>query len=133
MNAEDSFLTSQLPNGQPIIRTVPQPSNLNINGNVFGGWILSQMDVAGGTLSRRVAGCPVATVAVEKMKFHQPVHVGDSISIFGSVERIGRTSITVRLEVFAEDADSQTARRVTEGRFIFVAIDDTGRPTPIKR
>ena len=121
------------PPGNAIIRTVPQPSNLNINGNVFGGWILSQMDIAGGVISRRRAKGPVATVAVEGMKFLQPINVGDSISIYGRIERVGRTSITTVLDVFAERGnDTLELFKVTEGRYIFVAIGEDGRPREIE-
>lgn len=118
---------------QPIIRTVPQPSNLNVNGNVFGGWILSQMDIAGGVVAGRMAKGPVATVAIEKMEFHRPVEIGDQISIYGEIEKVGNTSITIKLDVFAERGSSSSSHRVTEGRFIFVAINEEGRPRQIDK
>jgi|SRR6187401_1665150 len=79
----------------PIIRTVPQPADMNGNGDIFGGWVLSQMDIAGGTLAARVAHGRVATVAITAMTFVQPIKVGDLVSIYGDVSKIGRTSITI--------------------------------------
>ncbi|MBV1901125.1 MAG: acyl-CoA thioesterase, partial [Kordiimonadaceae bacterium] len=90
------------------IRTIPQPSDLNLNGNIFGGWVLSQMDLAGGDVACREARGPVATVAVEAMKFHHPIELGDVISIYADVEKVGRTSITIALEVFADRGIERT-------------------------
>ncbi|WP_262691180.1 acyl-CoA thioesterase [Kordiimonas aestuarii] len=113
------------------IRTIPQPSDLNVNGNIFGGWVLSQMDLAGAdTASRRAHGA-VATVAIEGMKFHQPIELGDVISIYTDIEKVGRSSIVVKIEVFAERGISRDLHQVTEARYIFVAINDKGRPRPI--
>ncbi|WP_020400080.1 acyl-CoA thioesterase [Kordiimonas gwangyangensis] len=113
------------------IRTIPQPSDLNVNGNIFGGWVLSQMDLAGAdTASRRARGA-VATVAIEGMKFHQPIELGDVISIYTDIEKVGRSSIVVKLEVFAERGISRDLYQVTEARYIFVAIDEKGRPRPV--
>lgn len=114
------------------IRTIPQPSDLNVNGNIFGGWVLSQMDLAGADAASRVAGGPVATVAIDGMKFHQPIELGDVISIYTDIEKTGRTSVTVKLDVYAERGIERTLHRVTEGRYIFVAIDSDGRPTPLR-
>ena len=113
------------------IRTIPQPSDLNVNGNIFGGWVLSQMDLAGAdTASRRARGA-VATVAIEGMKFHQPIELGDVISIYTDIEKVGRSSIVVKLEVFAERGISRDLYQVTEARYIFVAINKEGRPRPV--
>jgi len=113
------------------IRTIPQPSDLNVNGNIFGGWVLSQMDLAGAdTASRRARGA-VATVAIEGMKFHQPIELGDVISIYTDIEKVGRSSIVVKLEVFAERGINRDLYQVTEARYIFVAINDKGRPRPV--
>ena len=84
----------------PIVRTVPQPADMNGNGDIFGGWVLSQMDIAGGTLAARVAKGRVATVAITAMTFVQPIKVGDLVSIYGEVSKIGRTSITIALETW---------------------------------
>ena len=113
------------------IRTVPQPSDLNVNGNIFGGWVLSQMDIAGGTVAGERAQGPVATVAVEGMKFHRPIEVGDIVSIYAEIERVGRTSIAVEIEVFAQRGPGRHEHKVTEGCYIFVALDGEGHPRPI--
>ncbi|NVJ70603.1 MAG: acyl-CoA thioesterase [Alphaproteobacteria bacterium] len=114
------------------IRTIPQPSDLNVNGNIFGGWVLSQMDLAGADAASRLAGGPVATVAIEGMKFHQPIELGDVISIYADIEKTGRTSVTVKLDVYAERGVKRTLHRVTSGVYVFVAIDENGQPTPLK-
>lgn len=115
----------------PIIRMAPQPRDCNNNGDIFGGWVLSQMDIAGGITAARRAKGRVVTVAVEAMTFHQPIKVGDVVSIYGDVERVGRTSIAVKLiTIVARKLDSEEIK-VTEGTYIFVAIDDEGRPRPV--
>tara|TARA_R110002096_G_scaffold253688_1_gene446619 strand:+ start:159 stop:530 length:372 start_codon:yes stop_codon:yes gene_type:complete len=113
------------------IRTIPQPSDLNLNGNIFGGWVLAQMDLAGGDVASRRARGPVATVAVETMKFHIPIELGDVISIYADVEKVGTTSMTIAIEVFAERGIERSNHKVTEGRYIFVAIDNKGQPRPV--
>lgn len=115
------------------IRTIPQPSDLNLNGNIFGGWVLAQMDLAGGDVASRRARGPVATVAVEAMKFHIPIELGDVISIYADVEAVGTTSMTIAIEVFAERGLERSNHKVTEGRYIFVAIDNKGNPRPVDR
>ena len=115
----------------PIVRTVPQPADMNGNGDIFGGWVLSQMDVAGGALAARVAKGRVATVAITAMTFVEPIKVGDMVSIYGEVTKIGRTSITVELETVVQRRTEDTDRRVTHGTFVFVAIDGEGKPRPV--
>ena len=115
----------------PIVRTVPQPADMNGNGDIFGGWVLSQMDVAGGALAGRVAKGRVATVAITAMTFVQPIKVGDLVSIYGTVARLGRTSITIDLETVVQRRHDSTEIRVTHGTFVFVAIDDDGNPRPV--
>jgi len=115
----------------PIVRTVPQPADMNGNGDIFGGWVLSQMDVAGGTLAARVAKGRVATVAITAMTFVQPIKIGDLVSIYGDVVKIGRTSITISLETIVQRRLDPTPIQVTKGTFVFVAIDDDGKPRPI--
>ncbi|MCX7363104.1 MAG: acyl-CoA thioesterase [Alphaproteobacteria bacterium] len=115
----------------PIIRTVPQTADMNGNGDIFGGWVLSQMDVAGGTLAARTAKGRVATVAITAMTFVQPIKVGDIVSIYGKVARIGRTSITIDLETIVQRRHDAAEIQVTHGTFVFVAIDDDGKPRPI--
>lgn len=123
---------TQLPDGIPTIRAVPMPSDLNINGNIFGGWVLSQMDIAGGIAGAVAAKGAVATVAVEAMKFHAPINVGDVVSVYTDVEKVGRTSIHVRINVYASNKYSQHTIQVTEGLFVFVAIDSEGRPRAVQ-
>lgn len=122
-----------MPDGQrdPIVRTIPQPADMNGNGDIFGGWVLSQMDMAGGTLAARVAKGRVATVAITAMTFVQPIKVGDLVSIYGDVTRIGRSSITIALETIVQRRLDPTPIQVTHGTFVFVAIDDDGKPRAV--
>ncbi|HTG19022.1 MAG TPA: acyl-CoA thioesterase [Reyranella sp.] len=117
----------------PIVRTVPQPADMNGNGDIFGGWVLSQMDVAGGALAARVAKGRVATVAITAMTFVEPIKVGDMVSIYGEVQKIGRTSITIDLETVVQRRTGTTDIRVTHGTFVFVAIDEEGKPRAVPR
>jgi len=117
----------------PIVRTVPQPADMNGNGDIFGGWVLSQMDVAGGALAAKVAQGRVATVAITAMTFVEPIKVGDMVSIYGEVEKIGRTSITIGLETVVQRRHGNTHIRVTHGTFVFVAIDEEGKPRAVPR
>ena len=128
------------PRGALAIRTLAMPGDANPNGDIFGGWVLSQMDIAGGITAFDRARGRVATVAVDAMTFHRPVYVGDVLCVYAEVTRVGRTSITVQLEAWAsrarrdgEESRSRAERRekVTEGRFTFVAIDNKGRPRPV--
>ena len=116
---------------EPIIRTSPRPSDLNMSGNIFGGWILAQMDVAGGITAARRAGGRVATVAIEAMSFHKPISVGDLISCYTEITLEGRTSLSVKIDVVANRMGVDEDIKVTEGTFIFVAIDDNNRPRPL--
>lgn len=117
--------------GEPVIRTAPMPADMNGNGDIFGGWVLSQMDIAGGIVAARRAQGRVVTVAVDAMTFHQPIKVGDVVSIYGSVIRTGRSSMAVKLEtIVARRLDPQEIR-VTEGVYTYVAIDENGRPRPV--
>lgn len=117
--------------GQPTIRTVPKPSDINHNGHIFGGWILSQMDVAGGVAAGRRAGGAVATVAIEAMTFHRPVLATDWLSVYTEISRTGRTSITVEVEVKVMRRGAVEEVSVTRGTFIYVHIDAEGRPLAI--
>ena len=119
-------------NRDPVLRVVPGPTDINANGHIFGGWVLSQMDIAGGiTASRRSQG-PVATVAIERMEFIAPIHLRDVISVYAEVERVGRTSMGVRIEVVASRDRGATLVQVTEGLFTFVALDENNRPRPVE-
>ncbi len=115
----------------PILRVMPGPSDINANGHIFGGWVLSQMDIAAGIVASRRAKGPVATVAIEAMEFIAPIHLRDLISVYAEVERVGRTSMGVKIEVVAERDLGSTAVKVTEGLFTFVALDSNHRPRAI--
>jgi acyl-CoA thioesterase YciA len=114
-----------------VLRTVAGPADINANGHIFGGWILSQMDIAGGIAAGRRACKPVATVAINGMTFLNPMLLGDVISIYATIEKVGRTSITVKLLVDAARRRGTSNLRITEGLFTFVAIGADGRPTPV--
>ena len=115
----------------PVLRVVPGPSDINANGHIFGGWVLSQMDIAAGIVASRRAGGSVATVAIERMEFIAPIHLRDVISVFAEVERVGRTSMAIRIEVIATRDRGATDIKVTEGLFTFVALDEQHRPRPV--
>jgi len=119
--------------GDPILRVVPRPGDINANGHIFGGWVLSQMDVAAGIVAGREAQGPVATVAIEAMEFIAPILLQDIISVFAHVERIGRTSIAIRIRVVASRERGTREVDVTSGLFTFVALDENHRPRPVKR
>jgi len=111
-----------------ILRVVPQPADINSNGHIFGGWVLSQMDIAGGIVAARVAQGAVATVAIESMKFISPILLGDIVSLYAREERRGRTSVAIRIDVVATRGRAQEQVRLTNGIFTFVALDETHRP-----
>ena len=115
------------------IRTIAMPADTNPNGDIFGGWVLSQMDIAGGLSSARQAQGRVATVGIEAMTFIGPVAVGDVLCCYGDIERVGTTSITVAIEAWKIRWFDRCEERmlVTEGRFTYVAIDDRGRKRPV--
>lgn len=121
------------PAGEVAIRIIAMPSDANPSGDIFGGWIMSMMDMAGGTTAYHRAKGRVATVAVDKIEFHRPVAVGDEVSCYTEVVRVGRTSIAVRVDVWARSDRGGTPTRVTEGVFTFVAVDPEGRPRPVDR
>ncbi len=117
---------------EPAVRTLTMPADANASGDIFGGWLLSQMDIAGGIAAHDLAHGRVATVAVEAMEFHLPVYVGDLVSCYAEVTRVGRTSITVHVETEAKRRDTGETIKVTEGIFVYVALDENGRPRPVK-
>ena len=124
-----------LPRGKsPMLRVVPMPADSNHNGDIFGGWIMSQVDVAGGVLAGRIARGRVATVAVNSFVFKHPVQIGDLLSLYSEVLRIGNTSVTVSVEVYAERSPQDIkVVKVTEATLTYVAIDIHGRPRPIPK
>ena len=115
----------------PILRVMPGPTDINANGHIFGGWVLSQMDIAAGIVASRRAKGSVATVAVETMKFIAPIHLRDLISVYAEVSKVGRTSMSVTIEVIAHRDLGATDVKVTEGMFTFVALDANNRPRPV--
>jgi len=121
-----------LPNEDPVLRVVPMPADANIHGDVFGGWIMSQVDVAGSIRAARRAGGRVATVAVNSFLFKHPVFVGDVLSLYARIGKIGRTSITVDVAVYAERAfQAAEVVKVTEATLVYVATDAQRRPRPL--
>jgi len=124
--------TGQL-RGEPVLRVAPRPGDINANGHIFGGWVLSQMDIAAGIVAGREAEGPVATVAIDAMEFIAPILLHDIVSVYAHVERIGRTSIKIRIEVVACRDRGTREVKVTEGVFTFVALDENHRPRPVKR
>jgi acyl-CoA thioesterase YciA len=124
----------QLPDEPPTMRLPAQPRDTNAAGDIFGGWIMSQVDLAGAIVASRRARGRVVTVAVNSFQFHQPVYVGDLISCYASVEKTGNTSITVFVKVFAERYPNRTeCIKVTEATLTYVAVDDNRKPRPLNR
>ena len=128
--AEDSESQDQ-PRGEMQTRTLAMPADANPSGDIFGGWVLAQMDIAGGIAAAQIAKGRVATVAVTAMTFHLPVLVGDVLCVYASEPRIGRTSITLNLEAWALRRQSGQRVKVTQGEFVFVALDEDGRPRAV--
>ena len=125
----DSRPTMSLPAKEPTIRVIPMPADANHTGDIFGGWIMAQVDLAGAVAAMRVAQGRVATVAVNSFVFKQPVFVGDIVSFYAEVVRVGRTSITVSVEVYAQHrSSSEGGVKVTEAVLTYVAVDDSRRP-----
>ena len=117
-----------------VLKVIPMPADVNANGDIFGGWVMAQVDLAGAVLPARYVRGRMATVAVNQFIFKQPVKVGDILSFFAHISRVGNTSITVQVEVFAERFASQGQYvKVTEASLTYVAIDSEGRPRPIPR
>ena len=116
---------------EPILRVMPGPTDINANGHIFGGWVLSQMDIAAGIVARIRSNGPVATVAIERMEFIAPIHLRDLISVYAHVERVGRTSMGVRIEVATHRDLGATEVKVTEGLFTFVALHEDHRPRAV--
>ncbi|MBS0304670.1 MAG: acyl-CoA thioesterase [Proteobacteria bacterium] len=117
-----------------VLRVMPLPADLNANGDIFGGWIMAQVDLAGAVLPSRIAKGRIATVAVNQFVFKQAVSMGDLLSFYAKVVRVGRTSVTVHVEVYAErDPADPHIVRVTEASLTYVAIDKDGQPRPLPR
>lgn len=116
----------------PAIKVIAMPKDANSDGDIFGGWILSMMDMAGGIAGRKRAGRRVVTVAMDDVVFHKPVFIGDCVECYTSVTKTGNTSVTVHVETFVERKLDGTRLKVTEGHFVFVAIGDDRQPTAIQ-
>ena len=117
-----------------VLKVIPMPADTNGNGDIFGGWVMAQVDLAGSVLPARYIRGRMATVAVNEFIFKQPVRVGDLLSFFAEVTRIGNTSMTVQVEVYAEHIRTQGSYvKVTEASLTYVAIDENGRPRPIRK
>jgi acyl-CoA thioesterase YciA len=124
--------TSHTGSRELVLRVMPMPADSNANGDIFGGWIMAQVDIAGSILPARISRGRVATVAVNEFIFKQPVSIGDLLSFYATVTRVGRTSVTVRVEVMAErDPENLHVVKVTEANLTYVAIDREGKPRPI--
>ncbi len=133
MSANSSALPASLPTDKELVmKVIPLPADVNANGDIFGGWVMAQVDLAGSVIPARYTQGRMATVAVNEFIFKQPVRVGDILSFYSAVTRIGRTSITVKVEVYAERFHSQGQYvKVTEALVTYVAIDEAGRPRPV--
>jgi acyl-CoA thioesterase YciA len=127
MGGEDSFPPSE----EPVIRTIAMPADTNPAGDIFGGWLMAQMDLAAGNAAARRARGRCATVAVDRMVFHRPVFVGDEVSLYAEIRRVGQTSITLCVEAWRRSRFGTEMSRVTEATFTFVAIDDERRPRQV--
>jgi acyl-CoA thioesterase YciA len=126
-------MTDSLPEGQPVLRIIPMPADTNAHGTIFGGWVMAQVDLAGSVPAVARAEGPVVTLAVNSFLFRQPVFVGDLVSFYARVLKVGRTSITVDVEVFAQRRRDSGAEavKVTEAQLTYVAVDANRRPRPV--
>ena len=122
-----------VPVGEVVIRTIAMPSDANANGDIFGGWLMSQMDLGGAILARGTAHCRVTTAAIDGMSFLRPVNVGDVVTCYATLLGVGRTSMKIRVEAWVQRYADSTLQHVTEGTFTYVAIDERGKPQPVKR
>ena len=126
-----SNLPHPLPEGHPHLRTVAMPRDANPSGDIFGGWTVSQMDLAGATFAVRRSGGRVATVAIEAMRFLRPISVGDEVSCYCTLVEEGEHSISVKIETWASSRAGEETEKVTEGVFAYVAVDDAGKPREV--
>lgn len=125
--------TEQFPEGEPAIRTIAMPADANPSGDIFGGWLMAQMDLAAGNVAYRRAQGRCATVAVDKIIFHSPVYVGDEVSLYARVVKVGRTSLTIDVEAWRRSQDGDDRLKVTQASFVFVALDRGRRPRTLPR
>lgn len=129
----DSLEEAGAPKGELVIRTIAMPADTNPNGDIFGGWLMAQMDLGSGILASKMAKTRVVTVAVEGMSFLQPVRVGDTVACYAWVEKVGRTSMKIPVEVWVQRYMRTEQTRVTRAVFTYVAVDPKGRPVPVER
>lgn len=122
---------SQFPDREPSLRTIAMPADTNPAGDIFGGWLVGQMDLAGSTLAARVSDGRIATVAIDKMTFHKPVYVGDEVSCYTELKDTGDTSMTIKVISMVRRPNEQSPVKVTEGVFTYVVLDEAGEPRPI--
>ncbi len=130
--------SEEKPGGDLLLRTLAMPADTNVNGDIFGGWIMSQMDIAGGILAQEIARGPIVTIAVDSMKFIRPVQMGDVVCCYGAVTHLGTTSVALKLEVWVrpwqcQDPGNAPHSKVTEAVFTYVAIDENGAKRAIAR
>ena len=121
----------QQSDGVLVIRTIAMPADTNPAGDIFGGWLMSQMDLAAGNMAGRVSRGRGATVAVEAMQFLRPVKVGDEVTLYATLKKIGRTSMRIHVDVWARPRFDDVSQKVTDADFVFVALDDEGNPRAI--
>ena len=121
------------PRGELCTRTLAMPADTNANGDIFGGWLLSQMDIAGGVAASKIAKTRTVTVSIDAMNFRKAVYVGDLVSVHANLVRVGRTSITVHLEAWSLRRQDRQSILVTDGNFTYVSIDEQGHPQAIQR
>jgi acyl-CoA thioesterase YciA len=126
-------VNSDKPKGELVIQTIAMPKDTNRDGDIFGGWLVAQMDLGSAILAAKVAKARVVTVAIEGMSFLQPVRVGDTVACYAWVEKIGRTSMIIPVEVWVQRYMQTEQTRVTRGVFTYVAVDNEGKPVPVKR
>jgi acyl-CoA thioesterase YciA len=124
---------SDQPRGELVIRTIAMPADTNPSGDIFGGWLMSQMDLGSGIIALKTAKTRVVTVAMDGMSFHEPVRVGDRVACYAWIDKIGRTSMRIPVEVWVERYMTGERVRVTEAVFTYVAIGRDGRPVPVQR
>ena len=123
--------SDELPRGELTVRIPAMPGDANANGDIFGGWVVAHMDMAAGIRAAERARGRVATVAINTLTFKKPVKIGDTLCVYTSIEKVGRTSITLAIEAWTQRRTSRREAKVTEGIFVMVAIDDEGRPTAV--
>lgn len=123
--------STQPPESEPMIRAIAMPADANPSGDIFGGWLMSQMDLAAANAASRRSRGRCVTIAVDSMVFHEPVFIGDEVSLYCMITRVGRTSMTVRVEAWRRSRTGDTRSKVTEGTFTFVAVDENRKPRPV--